>query len=153
MTSFEPLPTVIVARETSIDRAAIWAVLSDLGALHEWAPGIENAAVTTDEAEGVGVVRNVKTAQFGEIQHHFTTWADQEIMAYETADSGPFARTLTTYTLQPTDGAGASVIVSLAFEVKPGAIEQSQAEAILNKGLGATLEALEKRAQSLELSS
>lgn len=58
----------------------------------------------------------------------------------------PFARTLTTYLISETD-IGADVTVSLAFEVKPGAMPVEQAQAVLSKGLDATLQGLEMQAK------
>ncbi len=146
MQSFESLPTVTVTRQTNVDTAALWRVLSDLAALPEWAPGINGAEVTSAASSGIGAVRRVDTAQFGPIEHNVTVWEPEARFAYETADSGPFSRTLTTYSVMPGDG-GASVSVSLSFDIKPGAIEPDQAKAVLDKGLTATLQALELRAR------
>lgn len=146
MQSFDTLPTVTVIRDTNVDAAALWRVLSDLAALPEWAPGINGAEVTSADAYGLGAVRRVDTAQFGSIEHHVTVWEPDARFAYETADSGPFSRTLTTYTVMPGEG-GATVSVSLSFDLKPGAMEPDQAKAVLDKGLTATLQALELRAR------
>ena len=146
MQTFDTLPAVTVTRATNVDAPAIWQVLSDLAALPEWAPGIDGAEVTSAQKSGLGAVRRVDTAQFGPIEHHVTDWKPDARFAYETADSGPFSRTLTTYSVMAGDG-GATVSVSIAFEVKPGAIEPDQAKAVLNKGLIATLQALELRAR------
>ena len=149
MQSFDALPTVTVTREINLDTAALWRVLSDLAALPEWAPGINGAEVTSANSSGIGAVRRVETAQFGPIEHNFTVWEPETRFAYETADSGPFSRTLTSYSIMPSKG-GAIVSVSLSFDIKPGAIEPDHAEAVLNKGLTATLQALELRAQMHE---
>lgn len=146
MQTFNTLPTVTVTRETNVDTTALWRVLSDLAALPEWAPGINGAEVTSDNSSGLGAVRRVETAQFGLIEHNVTIWEPETRFAYETADSGPFSRTLTTYSVMPSDG-GASVSVSLSFDIKPCAMEPEQAKAVLNKGLTATLQALELRAR------
>ena len=147
MQTFQTLPSVTVNRETSLPAAALWAVLSDLPALPEWAPGIDGAEVTTEFSEGVGVVREVTTAQFGKIIHNVTVWDENKEFAYQTADSGPFSQTLTTYSLSEADDGTAEVTVQLVFEVKPGAIAPEQAEMVLSKGLTATLQALEMRAK------
>lgn len=146
MQTFDTLPTVTVTRETSVDTAALWRVLSNLAALPEWAPGINGAEVTSANSSGLGAVRRVETAQFGPIEHNVTVWEPEARFAYVTADSGPFSRTLTTYSLAPGEG-GASVSVSLSFDIRPGAMEPDQAKAVLNKGLTATLQALELRAR------
>ena len=144
MQTFDTLHTVTVTRDTNVDSAALWRVLSDLAALPEWAPGINSAKVTSANSSGIGAVRRVETAQFGPIEHSVTVWEPETRFAYETADSGPFSRTLTTYSVTPGEG-GASVSVSLSFEIKPHAMEVDQAKAVLNKGLTATLQALELR--------
>lgn len=146
MQTFETLPNVSVTRETNVDAAALWQVLSDLAALPEWAPGIDGAEVTSAKTSGIGAVRRVHTAQFGPIEHHVTVWEPEACFAYITADSGPFSRTLTTYSVAP--GAnGATVQVTLAFEIKPGTMQPEQAKAVLNKALTATLQVLELRAR------
>ncbi len=147
MQDFDTLPNVTVTRESSVTPAAIWKILSDLPALPEWAPGIDGAEVTSDQNTGVGAVRRVATAQFGQIEHHVTVWDEGAVFAYQTADSGPFSRTLTTYTIRPTSDGSAKVTVTLAFDTKPGTMEPDQAKDILNKGLTATLAALEMRAR------
>ena len=147
MRILDTLPTVTVTRETNVDTAALWRVLSDLAALPEWAPGINGAEVTSANSSGLGAVRRVETAQFGPIEHNVTVWEPETRFAYETADSGPFSRTLTTYSVMPGEG-GANVSVSLSFDIKPGAMEPEQAKAVLKKGLTATLQALELRART-----
>ena len=147
MTGFEQLPAVSVTKSLAAAPDAIWKVLSDLGALAEWAPGIDGVEVTSSESAGVGAVRAVTTAQFGVIVHRFTDWWPGEGFAYETADSGPFSRTLTAYTVEGAENGGSTVTVRLAFDVKPGAIEVEQAKAVLDKGLTATLQALDLRAR------
>ena len=151
MQSFDTLPTVTVTRETTVNTAALWGVLSDLAALPEWAPGIDGAEVTSINSFGLGAVRRVDTAQFGPIEHNVTVWEPEARFAYETADSGPFSRTLTTYSIMPGEG-GASVRVSLSFDIKPGAMEPDQAKKVLDKGLTATLQALELRARMYKAS-
>ena len=147
MQSFQTLPSVTITRETNVPASAIWQVLSDLPALADWAPGIDGAAVTSDLTTGVGAVREVTTAQFGKIIHNVTVWEENAELAYTTADSGPFSRTLTTYAIsEGSDGAN-EISVQLVFEVKPGAITPEQAKAVLDKGLTATLAALEMRAK------
>ena len=148
MQDFQNLPSVTVERESGITPEAAWGVLSDLSALPEWAPGIDGATMTSESLSGVGAVRRVETAQFGPIEHHVTGWEDNAELTYTTADSGPFSRTLTTYKIAPNGGGQAKVSVTLAFDVKPGAIEPEQAKAVLTKGLTATLQALEMRARA-----
>ena len=147
MQTFDKLPTVTVTRETNVDATELWRVLSDLEALPEWAPGINGAEVTSANSSGLGATRRVETAQFGPIEHKVTIWEPEMRFAYETTDSGPFSRTFTAYTVIPQEG-GASVSVSLSFDIKPGAMEPDQAKAVLNKGLTATLQALELRART-----
>jgi len=134
------------SRSFDLPANAVWAALTDLDALAEWAPGIDGAAVISEAKGGVGAVRSVTTAQFGQIEHHVTAWEPDRLFAYVTADSGPFSRTNTVYELAPTD-TGADVNVTLEFEVKPGAMTPEQAEAVLTKSLNATLQALELRAR------
>ena len=142
MQDFTTLPKVTVTRDTSVPAAAIWKVLSDLPALADWAPGIDAAEVTSETTSGIGATRAVTTAQFGVIVHEVTHWVENQHFAYVTADSGPFSRTFTSYEVSEN-----AVSVTLAFEVKPGAMEVEQAQAVLNKGLTATLQALELRAR------
>lgn len=149
MQDFDTLPDVSVHRDTAVDAETLWAVLSDLPALAEWAPGIDGARVTSENASGVGAVRRVATAQFGEIEQHVTVWAPGETLAYVTAQSGPFVRTLTRYDLTTEADGACRVGLRLAFEVAPGAMSVAQAQAVLTKGLTATLQALDMRARSL----
>jgi len=133
-------------RSFELPASTVWAALAELDALAEWAPGIDGACVISEAKSGVGAVRSVTTAQFGNIEHHFTQWEHDRLFAYVTADSGPFSRTNTVYEIAPTD-TGADVKVALEFEVKPGAITPEQAEAVLTKSLNATLQALELHAR------
>jgi len=139
--------TVTIEREAAVSAAQIWTVLGDLAILPEWAPGIEGAEITSDAKEGVGVVRKVLTAQFGAIEHVVTAWAEGEELTYTTKDSGPFSKTLTSYKITGSDDGHSKVTVDLSFDIKPGAIEMAQAEAVIGKGLTATLQSLEMRAK------
>lgn len=148
MQDFTILPSVTVTRETSVGAEALWSVLSDLPALARWAPGIDAAEVTSAETGGIGALRAVTTAQFGVIHHDVTEWEPAKAFAYITADSGPFARTFTRYEMSDD-----LVSVSLYFEVKPGAMDVAQAQAVLNKGLTATLQALDLHARMAQVQS
>ena len=133
------------SRSFDLPASAVWAALTDLDALAEWAPGIDGATVTSETKTGVGTLRAVTTAQFGQIEHHVTAWEQDRVFAYVTADSGPFSRTNTVYEITSKDS-GADVTVTLEFEVKPGAISPEDATAVLTKSLTATLQALEMHA-------
>lgn len=143
--SFETMVTV--SRDAQVSAGALWQVLSDLALLPEWAPGIDGATVTSAQTAGVGAIREVETAQFGTITHRITDWQPDRLLAYETDDSGPFSRTLTTYQVTETGTDAATVAVTLAFEIKPGAMDPEKAKAVLHQGLTATLQALEMRAR------
>lgn len=149
MTDFESLPIASATREMSISTNTVWQVLSSLDRLAEWAPGIDGATVTSAQMVGVGTVRRVATAQFGEIEHHVTAWDTDRKFVYETADSGPFSRTLTTYDISGTIGGHATVTVSIAFKIRAGGMTSEQAKGILTKGLEATLHALELQARMI----
>ncbi|NRA87677.1 MAG: SRPBCC family protein [Rhizobiales bacterium] len=133
-------------RSIELSATAIWAVLADLEALAEWAPGIDGATVTSELKSGVGAVRSVSTAQFGKIEHHITDWEKDSLFGYTTDDSGPFLCTNTRYEIAPND-TGCLVTVVLAFELKPEAMTVEQAQGVLSKGLDATLQALELHAR------
>jgi len=149
MTDFESLPNASASREMPVPANAVWQVLSSLDRLAEWAPGIDGAAVTSPQKAGVGAVRRVATAQFGEIEHRVAIWDTDRKFVYETADSGPFSRTLTTYDISGTIRGPAVVTVSIAFEIHAGGMPSEQAKVILTKGLEATLQALELQARMI----
>ena len=148
MQDFTTLPKVTVTRDTSVPAAAIWKVLSDLPALADWAPATSGKRSRTERPSPAirrqekRFLSAVTTAQFGVIVHEVTHWVENQHFAYVTADSGPFSRTFTSYEVSED-----AVSVTLSFEVKPGAMEVEQAQAVLNKGLTATLQALELRAR------
>lgn len=148
MEDFNDHPSAGATREMTVPADAVWTVLSDLGSLAEWAPGIDRATVTSGAGTNVGAVREVTTTQFGVIEHHVTEWAEGSGFSYVTADSGPFARTLTRYDVTALEPGSSKVSVTLVFEVKPGAMPVEQAQAVLSKGLEATLQALELRARA-----
>lgn len=131
---------------TELPTSAIWAILTDLEGLAKWAPGIDGATVTSDIKSGAGAVRSVSTAQFGQIEHHIIDWEKDSSFGYTTDDSGPFVSTNTRYEIVA-NKTGSLVTVVLAFEIKPGAMTTEQAQAVLTKGLDATLKALELRAR------
>jgi uncharacterized protein YndB with AHSA1/START domain len=133
-------------RSIELPAATVWAALTDLVGLAEWAPGIDGATVTSKAKTGVGVVRSVSTAQFGQIEHRITEWEEDRLFGYVTEDSGPFSHTDTQYELAVTE-TGSLVTVVLAFEIKPDAMTLEQAQAVLSKGLEGTLKALELRAR------
>lgn len=147
MSDFENLPKASATRRFTMPPNAVWQVLSSLDRLAEWAPGIDGATVTSGEKAGNGAVRRVATAQFGEIEHVVTAWEPDRKFIYETANSGPFLRTLTSYDIDAAGDEGAVVTVTISFELHAGKMEPEQAIAVLTKGLEATLGALELRAR------
>lgn len=147
MQDFSEFPEASASRRVSASAVAIWQVLSELGGLAAWAPGIDGVNILPGVDAGVGAVRQVKTAQFGTIDHHITVWEPERHFAYETADSGPFSRTMTRYGIVSTNNNSADVSVTITFELKHGGMDIDQAREVLTKGLEATLQALELRAR------
>lgn len=147
MTTYENTATATLPLNAT--PAAVWAVLAQLEKLASWAPGIDASSIEGNQSEGVGTVRKVTTAQFGEIAQTVTEWKPEQRLTYVTERSGPFTATHTAYDLKATDG-GTEVRATLAFNIAAGAMPPEKAEAALTQGLGGILKALEMQARMVE---
>lgn len=138
--------TASATRKTSAPASALWDVLARLDHMATWAPGINQSIVTSSETEGVGAVRQVVSAQFGDIEQVVTAWEVGKKLSYVTNVSGPFVATLTTYQIEQADEDGATVNATLAFDLQPGTMPPEKARAALEAGLAEILKALEAQA-------
>lgn len=144
MTTYDHTATATLTLNAS--PAAVWAVLADLDKLASWAPGIDASAMKGAATEGIGAVRLVTTAQFGEIAQEITGWQPEVQLAYVTQKSGPFTATHTAYDLMPVDD-GTQVRATLDFNIAEGAMPPEKAQAALTQGLTGILKALEMQAR------
>lgn len=144
MTTYENTATATLTLNAS--PAAVWGVLAQLDKLASWAPGIDASSIEGTQSEGIGAVRRVTTAQFGEIAQTVTSWKPEQQLAYVTEKSGPFTATYTAYDLAAVEG-GTEVRATLAFNIAPGAMPPEKAQAALTQGLGGILKALEMQAR------
>ena len=69
-------------------REQVWAVLSDLGSIYKWNPGIEHSFATSDEATGDNAMRQCDLADGGFLRERAFNWSEGEgftIEVYETS--------------------------------------------------------------------
>lgn len=110
---------VEIVEEARIDRApgAVWAVLSDFGAISRWAPNVDHSCLTTEQREGVGTVRRVQVGR-NTLLERVVGWEPGRELAYAIEGMPPVVRSVTnTWTI---DGSGDSTRVVLTSCVGAG---------------------------------
>ncbi len=66
----------------------VWEVLSDLGSIYKWNPGIAHSHTTSDEARGENAMRQCDLADGGFLRERAFNWSEGEgftIEVYETS--------------------------------------------------------------------
>jgi carbon monoxide dehydrogenase subunit G len=97
--------------------AEVWSVLSDLGAISEWAPNVDHSTMTTTDTVGVGAARRVQAGRMVLIET-VTTWEHDHGLAYTIDGLPPLVRSVTNgWRLDPVVG---GTLVSLTTTIDPG---------------------------------
>lgn len=111
MTELRRTATVAASRE------AVWATLTDFGALSGWASTIDHSCLLTEQAEGVGTTRRVQAGRIV-LREPVIEWQPPAVLAYR-IEGVPFARKVVTrWRLEPH---GERTLVTLTTEIDPGA--------------------------------
>ncbi|MBL4585541.1 MAG: SRPBCC family protein [Flavobacteriales bacterium] len=72
MTTFKKQITVNASKQK------VWDVLSDLGGVMKFHPGVKKSYYTTDQTEGIGAARICELAPMGKIEETAVSWKDGE---------------------------------------------------------------------------
>ncbi len=97
-------------------REQVWAVLSDLGSIYKWNPGIAHSHTTSDEATGDNAMRQCDLPDGGFLRERAFNWSEGEgftIEIYET--SLPLKESFVDFRATP---AGEATVVKLKMDYK-----------------------------------
>ena len=100
----------------------VWAVLSDLGSIYKWNPGIAHSHTTSDEARGDNAMRQCDLPDGGFLRERAFNWSEGEgftIEVYET--SLPLKESFVDFRTAP-EGEATVVNLQMDYKLKFGPI-------------------------------
>lgn len=100
----------------------VWEVLSDLGSIYKWNPGIAHSFTTSDEARGENATRQCDLPNGGFLRERAFNWSEGEgftIEIYET--SLPLKESFVDFRATP-EGDGTVVKLKMDYKLKFGPI-------------------------------
>lgn len=105
------------ARDLGATPDEVWALLSDLGGLSRWAPGIDHASLMGEQSSGVGATRRVQARRLVLVER-VDTWEPGLMFGYTIDGLPPFVATArNTWTIRRAeDGASVAVITDVTAD-------------------------------------
>lgn len=96
---------------------AVWAVLSDFGAISAWAPNVDHSCLMAEQAEGVGMARRIQTGRTTVVET-VEVYEPGRALGYRLTGLPPVIRSVTnTWTLAST---GEETTATLTTEIDAG---------------------------------
>ncbi len=80
--------SIVTSVRIEAPKEKVWEVLSDLGSIYKWNPGIEHSYTTSDEATGENATRQCDLPNGAFLRERATNWSEGEgftIDVYETS--------------------------------------------------------------------
>jgi len=96
---------------------AVWAVLSDFGAISSWAANVDHSCLMAEKGEGVGMVRRIQTGR-STVVETVEVWEPGRALGYQLTGLPSVIRSVTnTWTLAST---GEETTATLTTEIDAG---------------------------------
>ena len=134
----------------------VWAVLSDLGSIYKWNPGVSHSYCTSDSSGGEGATRHcdIQTPLKGYLEERAFDWREGESFKIEIYDTNfPLKRNIIQFSLRA-DGSYTIVEVSPEYQLKFGALGAVMDRLAFNrqfrKGMKGLLEGLKYHVETGE---
>jgi len=95
----------------------VWAVLTDFGAISEWAPNVDHSCLLGEQTEGPGAVRRIQTGR-STLRETVHTWEPGSELSYSISGLPAVVRSVTnTWRFEP---AGTRTNATLTSDVDAG---------------------------------
>lgn len=140
--------------QTTIDApvSRVWEALADIGAIHEWNPGVKDARVTSEEPTGPGASRRCDLGGKNYLDELVVEWEEGRRLTMRIVDTNlPFKRADVRFHLEPRDGT-TTVKVSPDYELKYGplgsVLDALFARRAYEKGMRALLAGLKRHVEA-----
>lgn len=100
----------------------VWKVLSDIGEIHTWNPGVIDSHLTSESGQGIGTARYCDLGGGNYLDESVVVWdPDRALTMRITGTNLPFKSADIRFTLRE-EGEGTAVTVSPLYELKYGVI-------------------------------
>ena len=102
----------------------VWAVLSDLGSIYKWNPGVSHSHSTSESSGGEGATRHcdIQTPLKGYLEERALDWHEGESFKIDIYDTNfPLKKNVVQFSLRA-DGSDTVVEVSPEYQLKFGAL-------------------------------
>ena len=97
--------------------AEVWATLSALDRISDWADNVDHSTMATEQAGGIGAARRVQAGRLALIET-VTVWEPDQALAYTIDGLPPLVRSVTNR--WRLDGVVGGTLVSLTTAIDPG---------------------------------
>ena len=102
----------------------VWAMLSDIGTISEWNPGVQASHTTSEQTGGVGACRHCDLGSAGYLDEEVVTWRENEAITFRIVGTNmPFDSADIRFLLDPHPN-GTQVTCSPIYKLKFGPIGQ-----------------------------
>jgi carbon monoxide dehydrogenase subunit G len=101
---------------------AVWALLSDIAAVHRYNPGISAARIEGMQRSGVGATRSCDLKPKGRVVERVTHWEEGRVIGLEVAESDWPIHFMNWITRVEPSGSGTRISQALHYRVKLGPI-------------------------------
>lgn len=108
----------------------VWAVLTDIESVADWAPTVVTAVRTSERSRGLGVTRHCDLVPgFGTLNEKTTEWDEQQSIAWAMEGDGgpPITNAVGRYTLTPTAN-GTETSFTMVYDLADGVPDEAGVE-------------------------
>ena len=134
----------------------VWEVLSDIGSIYKWNPGVTHSYATSEGSGGEGATRHcdIQTPLKGYLEERAFDWNEGEGFKIDIYDTNfPLKRNVIQFALRA-DGGGTIIEVSPEYQLKFGALGAVMDRLVFNrqfrKGMKGLLEGLKYHVETGE---
>ena len=100
----------------------VWAILSDIGTIHEWNPGVVGSHVTSEQKNGAGASRHCDLGGRNFLDESVVKWQENEAITFQVDKTNmPFERCHIHFTLT-SNGENTKVVCAPEYKLKYGPI-------------------------------
>lgn len=134
--------------------ATVWSVLSDIGNIAAWNPGVVASRVTTESSEGEGACRHCDLGRNGYLEEKVVQWRPNEAITFRVVDTNmPFESCDIRFTLHQTGPDKTTVQLSPLYKLKYGPfgsiVDLLMVRGTYRRGMKGLLQGLKRQVESL----
>lgn len=129
----------------------VWAILSDITAMENYMPGVQNVQLISENSQGIGAARHCTFEDGVELQERVIKWDEGNKYTLETTKfvNVPMKENQITFSLRP-NGSNTQVTQSMEYKMKGGIfapVMELMAKGMMTKAINGALGGLKAYAE------